>query len=240
MTWNVLHRVHAENYREPAVTLWPDEAERVEAVARFVLEAILKHECQLVLMQEVSGDVLTAIRAQLPSAMTALSHQVPRMPKLKNRGLTSLTDPSEHVAVIGPATMTMLRGQTAPNDSGKGLVAVQADEGLVAISMHVSWGSKSAGQLQVLQALMNELPGEVVVGGDFNAERTEVLSGLGAQWVVAQLDAASPRTRQNPEGEGADIDHLIARSGTWADVHVLENRGLSDHSPLLATLITTR
>ena len=236
MTWNVLHRVHAENYREPAVTAWPDESARVKAVAALVLKAVTADACELVLLQEVSGDVLNELRHRLPPNLKICSHQVPRLPKLKVKTATSLFDASEHLVVIGPPTLQTQRAMTAAGDEGKGLIAARVNEGLVAISTHVSWGSKGAAQLQVLQQVMAELPGTVVLGGDFNAERDEVSRGLGDGYTVTELAADSRRTRQSPDGEGADIDHLLCRGARWTDAHVVDHHGLSDHSPLIATL----
>lgn len=236
MTWNVLHRVHAENYNEPTVTVWPDESARVKAIAALVLKAVTADACDLVLLQEVSGDVLAELRRRLPSTLKICSHQVPRHPTFKRPSQTVLLDASEHVVVIGPTSLTPVRAQTAVDDSGKGLLAVQVTEGLFAISTHVSWGEKGVGQLQVLQALLQTLTGTVIIGGDFNTERTTVSAQLGENLTVTELAADSPRTRSNPDGEGSDIDHLVCRGATWSDVHVVDHHGLSDHHPLLATL----
>ena len=236
MTWNVLHRVHAENYREPVVTRWPEESARVKAVTALVLKAVTADRCELVLLQEVSGDVLNELHHRLPHSVKICSHQVPRVPKLKVPATLSLYDASEHVVIIGPAQLEVLHAQTAADDAGKGLIAARVAEGLVAISTHVSWGSKGTAQLKVLQELMASLPGTVVVGGDFNAERGQVTHGLGDGYVVTELGAGSRRTRQSPDGEGSDIDHLLCRGGAWVDAHVTDAHELSDHSPLVATL----
>lgn len=235
MTWNVLHRVHAENYREPAVTQWPDESARVKAVSALVLKAVTADGCDLVLLQEVSGDVLNELRHRLPPELKICSHQVPRMPKLKVDTKASLYDSSEHVVVIGPGTLQTVRAQTAADDGGKGFIAARVNEGLVAISTHVSWGSKGLAQLGALHQVISALPGTVVLGGDFNADRDEVTRGLGDGYVVAEAPAGSRRTRQSPDGEGADIDHLLVRGARWSDAQVAEHHGLSDHSPLIAT-----
>jgi len=236
MTWNVLHRVHAENYSEPTVALWPDEAARVQAVVQQVCAAVSEQGCELVLLQEASGEVVVALRRCLPGSMSVHTHQVARMPQLKVKSTTSLSDASEHVVVIAPGGSQPLRRQTALDDAGKGLLAVQVSEGLVAISTHVSWGQKGVGQMRALQELMKTLPGVVIVGGDFNTERGEVTAHLGPDLLVTQLTADSPRTRQNPDGQGSDIDHLVCRGAKWSDVHVVVHPGLSDHHPLFATL----
>ncbi len=234
MTWNVLHRVHAENYCEPMVTLWPDETARVQAVAALVLKAIAQDLCEVVLLQEVSGDVLEEVRRRLPPSLIVCSHQVPRVPAFKTPSSTMLGDASEHVVVIAGAGLTSWRAVTAADDAGKGLIAVQLRPGVIAVSTHVSFGAKGTAQLQTLRELMAEMPGTVLIGGDFNAERQEVVLGLGERLEVTEL--ASAATRLNPDGEGSTIDHLIARGGTWSGVSVLEHHGLSDHLPLVATL----
>ncbi len=236
MTWNVLHRVHAENYNEPTVTVWPDESARVNAITALVHKAVTAEACDLVLLQEVSGDVLNELRRRLPQDVKVCSHQVPRHPTFKKPTQTVLTDASEHVVVIGPLSLTPIRAQTAADDSGKGLLAVQVTQGVFAISTHVSWGKKGVAQLQALQGLLKSLTGTVVIGGDFNAERSVVSAQLGENLTVTELAADSPRTRSNPDGEGADIDHLVCRGAVWNDVHVVAHHGLSDHHPLIATL----
>ncbi|MFI5777595.1 hypothetical protein [Nocardia sp. NPDC051570] len=37
-TWNVLHRVHAENWYDEVSQRWPDESARIAAVTTRVLE----------------------------------------------------------------------------------------------------------------------------------------------------------------------------------------------------------
>lgn len=234
MTWNVLHRVHAENYSEPMVALWPDETARVKAISALVLKAITEDACDVVLLQEVSGDVLNEVRHRLPSSMGVSSHQVPRVPAFKRPSRTMMVDASEHVVVIADAGLTSLRAVTAQDDAGKGSIAAQLRRGVIAVSTHVSWGTKGTAQLTTLRELMAELPGTVLIGGDFNAERHEVMRCLGEGLQVSELVRSA--TRLNPGGHGSTIDHLIARGGTWSEVSVTEQHGLSDHLPLIATL----
>jgi hypothetical protein len=60
-TWNVLHRVHAENWAEPAIEAHPDERARVEAIATRVERMLLvDRTIDAIGLQEVSGDQLAA------------------------------------------------------------------------------------------------------------------------------------------------------------------------------------
>ena len=76
-TWNVLHRIHAVNWREPVVVLQPDEPARIAEITR----RIVALDADVVCLQEVSGDQLAALVLALPAA-TILSHRYPRVPRL--------------------------------------------------------------------------------------------------------------------------------------------------------------
>jgi endonuclease/exonuclease/phosphatase family metal-dependent hydrolase len=229
LTWNVLHRVHAEKYGEPAIRTWPEERRRVEAIV-----ALLgRREFDVALLQEVSGDVLAALRAEFGDR-EVLSHRYPRVPRVKQPSAT-VSDASEHLVVIAPRGATVLRAQTFANDGGKGLLAVSVDARLTVVSTHVSWGGKGVEQVQGLSALLRETTGPLCIGGDFNAERQPVLEQLGEGCVAAVLPAGSLRTREGDEG-GSDIDHFFVRDLRISDVQVLEHAGLSDHRPVVITL----
>lgn len=221
LTWNVLHRVHAETHGEPAVECWPDEATRTRAI----VETLKRVSADAVLLQEVSGDVLTALRSAFPHVT---SHLFPRMPRPKYP-TTAVTDASEHLVIVSAPGSTVWRAQTAANDPGKGLLAVEQN-GVLFVSTHVSWGEKREPQLEALARVVREHVGPLVIGGDFNVEASVVCDALGLQNVP--LSPGSAKTRVGREG-GGDIDHLFVRGLTATTAQVLEHDTLSDHAPVL-------
>ena len=224
LTWNVLHRVHAETHGEPAVERWADEPSRTRAI----VQTLKRASADVVLLQEVSGDVLTALRSSFPHVT---SHLLPRMPRPK-QPTTAVTDASEHLVVIAGPGPTVWRAQTASNDPGKGLLAVQQN-GVLLVSTHVSWGEKREPQLEALARVVREHVGPLVIGGDFNVEASVVCAALGLQNVP--LAPGSAKTRVGREG-GGDIDHLFVRGLRGAMAQVLEHDVLSDHAPVLLEL----
>lgn len=228
-TWNVLHRVHGEGHGEEAVVQWSDEARRVREVVARVRSLLEDEGCSVALLQEVSGDVLTALRSAL-SEWAVLNHVYPRVPRPK-QGSTSVRDSTEHLVVVAPAGAKVVRASTAVNDAGKGLLAVRSGE-VTVVSTHVSWGERGVDQLSALRVAMESLPEPVVVGGDFNVEVAVVERALGV--VAAKVAAGSLHTRE-AGGKGADIDHLLAR-GVLGVAQVLEHSGLSDHRPVVVSL----
>ncbi|MBL8937213.1 MAG: endonuclease/exonuclease/phosphatase family protein [Archangium sp.] len=221
LTWNVLHRVHAETHGEPAVERWPDEPSRTRAL----LDTLSRTRADVVLLQEVSGDVLAALRGAFTSVT---SHRFPRMPRPK-RPTTAVTDASEHLVIGSTAAVTVWRAQTAVNDPGKGLLAVEQG-GVLFVSTHVSWGEKRAPQLEALARVVREHTGPLVIGGDFNVEASVVCSALGLRNVA--LAPGSAKTRVGREG-GGDIDHLFVRGLEVSAAQVLEHDLLSDHAPVV-------
>jgi endonuclease/exonuclease/phosphatase (EEP) superfamily protein YafD len=224
LTWNVLHRVHAETHGEPAVERWPDDAGRT----RNIIELLKRVGADVALLQEVSGDALAALRGAFPHVS---SHLFPRMPRPK-RPTTAVTDASEHLVIVSKAACTVWRAQTAVNDPGKGLLAVE-QSGVLFVSTHVSWGEKREPQLEALARVVQEHVGPLVIGGDFNVEASVVAEALGLQNVP--LSSGSAKTRVGREG-GGDIDHLFVRGLTATTAQVLEHDVLSDHAPVLLAL----
>ncbi len=231
LTWNVLHRVHAERHAEPAIATWPTEARRVEALADWLFTALRVEGVDVALLQEVSGDVLAALRARLPGH-EVLNHLYPRVPRSKS---SSVEDSTEHLVVIGPRGARVERAHTFESDPGKGFLLATLPGGLKVASTHVSWGAKGAEQLRTLAALFDEVK-PLCVGGDFNCGR-EVISGAVRGVTFAVPPRGSARTRPDAKG-GEDIDHLLCAGGVFEDVRVLEAERHSDHLPLLATLQT--
>ena len=230
LTWNVLHRVHAETHSEPAIERWPDEAARVRAIAALISRALTVEGFEVALLQEVSGDVLAELRARL-SGWSVLDHLYPRVPRQR----PSVRDPREHLVVVAAPGAKILRAHTFDTDPGKGFLMVGLVGGTAAISTHVSWGPKAASQLALLAQVLRETPSPVCVGGDFNTGRETIAKATGAGVVIAALPPGSPRTRPGKDG-GSDIDHLLCRNASLSEVHLLEHAELSDHMPVAATL----
>ncbi|MDP1824240.1 MAG: endonuclease/exonuclease/phosphatase family protein [Archangium sp.] len=228
LTWNVLHRVHAERHSEPAIQGWPDETKRVRGVATRVAKALTEEGVDVVLLQEVSGDVLAELRARFPDR-AVLNHLYPRVPRAK----PSVRDPSEHLVIVAPPGSKVLRAHTFANDPGKGFLMVGLPGGAVVLSTHVSWGRNGEPQLSLLAQVVREHAGVLCVGGDFNAEREVISKALGVS--IAPLPEGSSRTRPHEDG-GSDIDHLLCRGAVLGDVRVLEHEDLSDHRPVVGTL----
>jgi endonuclease/exonuclease/phosphatase (EEP) superfamily protein YafD len=235
LTWNVLHRVHAETYSDPAIVPWPDETKRVEGVVRFISNALKNDGFDVVLLQEVSGDVLTALREALPE-WDVFDHCYPRMPRQKQP--STLKDPREHLVVIAPSGSTLVRAHTFESDHGKGFVMVRLPGGFVVASVHLTWGGKALTQLAVISQVLADAQTPLVMGGDFNAGRRVVEEAAGPSVEISSLpDPNSFRTRPDADGTGgSDIDHLLARHATLKEARVLECNGLSDHRPVAATL----
>lgn len=227
LTWNVLHRVHAERHSEAAIEPWPTEALRVAALVKRITRALENEAVEVVLLQEVSGDVLTALRT-LPRR-AVLNHAFPRVPRQTGR---TLDDPTEHLVVIAPPGTRIERAHTFASDPGKGVVVVTLPGGTRVGSTHVTWGPKGDAQLEALAALFRELS-PLCIGGDFNCAR-EVISKRLSGVTFALPPHGSLRTR--PGSQAADIDHLLCTGCQFEDVRVLDHELLSDHRPVLATL----
>jgi endonuclease/exonuclease/phosphatase family metal-dependent hydrolase len=214
-TWNVLHRVHADNWSEDVVDQWPDESKRIKAVAGRVAE--LSEE--VVALQEVSGDLLAALET-IPNR-TVHAMRYPRIPRSR-RVASPLTDSTEYLVLL--ADGEEIAAEAFADDPGKGALAVRVRD-LTIVATHVSWGPKRVGQLGHL----NRLEPNVLLG-DFNADADTVLATLGASYRVAELPIGST-TRH-----AQTIDHVITHGVTATDARVLEADDLSDHRPVRATI----
>lgn len=217
-TWNVLHRIHAENWGEDVVAEWPDESKRVAATAGRVAQL----PADVIALQEVSGDLLEALRE---TTRTVHAMRYPRVPRPR-RMASQLKDNTEYLVLLVNGPSQHVAELAFDDDKGKGALAIHT-QGLTVIATHVSWGSKRAGQLAQIRALADA---PAVLLGDFNAEKDIVLPELGQGFDAAQLPAG-----QTTRGQQA-IDHVIVRGATATDASVLDNEGLSDHHPVQATI----
>ena len=234
VTWNVLHRVHAVNWREPPAFAFPDEAERQRRIAAEVA-GFFAAGAEVVCLQEVSGDQLEAVRAAAGEGVSVFSHGARRVPRLHGGGPPGLRDPSECVAVLVAAPgAQQVEGHTFDGDHGKGFVAVRLARGVLVVCTHVTHGDKGAEQMQLLAARARAAPGAAVITGDFNAEIDALRAGLGEGFSFTDL-TGQPCTRTATDQKHAHtIDHVAAWRGSVRSGRVLEAHGLSDHLPVEA------
>ncbi|GAA3784929.1 endonuclease/exonuclease/phosphatase family protein [Streptomyces phyllanthi] len=229
-TWNVLHRVHGENWGEDVLSDWPDEAERIAAVTA----RLAGRTEQVVALQEVSGDQLAGLHRGV-RGRTVHSLRYPRVPRPRH-GTCPLQDPSENLVLLvdGPAQLVV--AEAFDDDPGKGLLAVRTAGALV-VATHVSYDQRQTRQLAHLAELAATTPGPVVLLGDFNADRTTVAAGLGPGFTVVDPPPGGLPTRPRASGTGSQhIDHVAVRGAAVSDAVVEDAGGLSDHNLLRVTL----
>ena len=241
VTWNVLHRVHAENWAEEVPERHPDEAARLAALTERL--AALAAEGALLALQEVSGDLLDGLRAAAPGAQL-FSLRYPRVPRPRpgTRHRVALRDPSEHLVVLVAADLPArpVAAAAFDDDPGKGLVAVEV-AGVVVVAAHVTHGERRVGQLRRLRAVAGARGGAALLLGDFNADRAAIQAALGDDLRFAcPADPARPTRPRVGGDKPQDIDHIILAGAcplAVVDAQVLDARGLSDHNPVRARLL---
>lgn len=235
-TWNVLHRVHGLNWKEPAVARFSDERVRCAHIVERV-RGWLEDAPVAVCLQEVSGDLRGALARALPDTVATFVHTYPRVPSLRVPGAHGLSDPREHLLtfVAGPETRA-LDAATFSDDFGKGYLAVEVDGGTRLVTTHVTFGARGRGQLAQL-ATHARAAARAVIVGDFNAHAAEVLAGLGEGFVVSDL-TGHRGTRTASGGKPAHtIDHVVAHAAEIEAAEVLDGEGLSDHEPVTARVV---
>ena len=223
-TWNLLHRVHAENWDEPLTQRWPDEAERIAAVTA----RLAALPAQVIALQEVSGDQLASLRIALPGR-TVHSFQYPRVPTPR-KGRDLLHDRTEHLVLLTDTPSTRLTATAFPDDAGKGALVVDV-AGTTVIATHVSGDRRRTGQLARLSELT--APTTILLG-DFNTVRGTIEAGLGPGFTTATFQADSLPTR--PGSSRGFIDHVVVRGATTSPATVEHSDGLSDHNIVRATV----
>ncbi|WP_067695356.1 endonuclease/exonuclease/phosphatase family protein [Nocardia jejuensis] len=236
-TWNVLHRVHADNWPGPVTEHWPVEAERIAAVTT----AVAKRNEQVIALQEVSGDQLASLRRALPGRVFHVLIY-PRVPKSR-RIDTVLADRSESLVVITDGPSREISAETFDNDPGNGALAIEF-EGLTVVATHVSGDRRRDAQFQRLAELA---AAPAIVLGDFNVDRAALAAALGGDdsvpaalsgdFTVAEPAPDSLPTRPRSSGAKSQlIDHVVARGVTVSGVQVEDVAGVSDHNLVRATV----
>lgn len=225
-TWNVLHRIHGENWGEAVPRQWPEERERIEAITR----TIAGIDAQVIALQEVSGDQLASLRT-LPR--TLLAFRYPRLPVLR-RGRSQLHDRAEYLAMLVDGPADAVAAAEFAGDPGKGLLAARVGA-VTIVCTHVTFGDAGRSQLQRLAELAAAAPGAAIVLGDFNAGLAAVAAVLGTEFAVRDPGPAVP-TRPRPDGatKSTSIDHVFVRGAALLDTNVIDVGGLSDHNLVVA------
>ncbi|WP_431957517.1 endonuclease/exonuclease/phosphatase family protein [Nocardia lijiangensis] len=230
-TWNVLHRVHAENWYEDVTTRWPVEDERIDAlVAR-----VAKRQEQIIALQEVSGDLLAALRDALPDR-TIHTLRYPRVPRPK-RIPTTLRHREEYLVLVVDDPGRKVFAAVFGDDPGKGALAV-VTSGLTVVATHVTGDDRRGRQLSTLAGVaLSDPERPAVLLGDFNADRVVVADGLGSGFTVAELPADALPTRPRTTGSKSQfIDHVVTYGAGVREAAVDSAEGLSDHNPVRATI----
>lgn len=235
VTWNLLHRIHAMNWGEPAIETHPEEAVRIAAITKRIAEFGIGVIC----LQEVSGDQLASLRQALPDD-TFHVHTYPRVPKpfRPGSGTPPLADATEHlVTIMRRLTTRRSQSETYPSDKGKGFLLVELIDGTVIVNTHVSYGDHHAAQCAQLVSLVRSYPA-VVLLGDFNEGRSTCGERLGNVFTAASPAVEKPtRPRTQPSSKTDVIDHIFVSGCSATEVEVLAGRGLSDHNPVAATIV---
>jgi len=219
LTWNVLHRVHAVNWREPVIERHTDEHARIAAIVAL----LAAHSVDVACLQEVSGDQLASLRATFQNVHTA-EHR--RVPKLRG-GTPALRDPREYLVTIGAGAV--VRAETFAHDRGKGFLATRHGE-LLVVNTHVSYGGARPEQCARLAEVATP---PAVIAGDFNADAWIIERELG--FPVAP-NAKITRPRLKPSDKSQTIDHVAPRGVAVTRLDVLDCGGLSDHDPVVVEL----
>lgn len=227
-TWNVLHRIHAENWGEAVVDRHADEATRIEAITA----RLCGYDEHVLALQEVSGDQLASLRDALPDA-TIVTLRYPRVPRPR-RGPTALRDPAEYLVTIVRGEAKAVLAEASRDDPGKGLLAVDVG-GVLVVNTHVTFGDARVAQLARLRDVACAAMGTAIVLGDFNADHSTVAAGIGDGFDVAVADAGARPTRpRTGSDKPSSIDHVVVRGGIIEAHAVLDAGGLSDHNPVVA------
>lgn len=228
-TWNVLHRIHAENWIEAAVLeRFPDEAVRIETITHRIKTLLHEDEDTCVCLQEVSGDQLTSLVDALP-LFAVCSFAYPRLPRLKQEGPSPLEDTSEHLVTIARRA-TQLAAEAFQSDPGKGCLAVAIGDTIV-VNTHVSFGSRREKQIARAAALAGS--GRSAVCGDFNATAEQVLNSIGSGFLPCDLGSGAAPTRpcrESPDVRLPAIDHIMVRGIQGAEGTVVDVACESDHN----------
>ncbi len=232
VSWNVLHRIHAVNWSEPAIREWTDERSRIGSIA----DLIAATQADVICLQEVSGDQLAMLRDIEEGELFVTKY--PRLPTFRKPTTEAMRDPAEYlVTVVRDTGARLVRAEAFPTDGGKGFQRVELANLATVINTHVSYGEKRPAQLARLAVEARDVPGLAVVCGDFNADRATCAHDLGERFVAAVPQGGlHTRPRQAPNEKSQDIDHVFVLGGKVLEASVLDAETRSDHNPVRVKL----
>ncbi|WP_205354144.1 endonuclease/exonuclease/phosphatase family protein [Embleya scabrispora] len=231
-TWNVLHRIHAENWGEEATRRRPDESARIAAITARLAERTER----VVALQEVSGDQLADLRGAGMPDRTIHVLRYPRVPTPR-RGPSRLADPAEYLVLLVRGRGRQSAAHVFEEDPGKGFLAVDT-AGVLVVTTHLSFGPPRVRQLARLAELASDAVSPVILLGDFNADSHTVADGLGPGFSIAALPSGALPTRPaGPSSAPRHIDHVAVHGADIDEAVVEDVDGLSDHNLLRATVI---
>ncbi|MFI1915739.1 endonuclease/exonuclease/phosphatase family protein [Nocardia sp. NPDC020380] len=226
VTWNVLHRIHADNWASEIADRWPGESDRIAAVTA----RVRKRPERIIALQEVSGDQLASLRLSLPDRVFHVL-DYPRVPRPR-RLADPLADRSESLVLIADADARLLTAEPFATDPGKGLLAVEAD-GITVVATHVTGDTRRGPQLARLAEVA--AAGPSILLGDFNVDRAVLADALGPEFTVPAHPYGSVPTRPRTAGAKSQfIDHVVAHGVPVRDLQVEDVAGESDHNLVTA------
>jgi endonuclease/exonuclease/phosphatase family metal-dependent hydrolase len=237
VTWNVLHRIHAENWREAVPDRFPDEAARNARITARVRAFV--DDDTVVCLQEVSGDQLASVRAALP-ADRVHAFQLPRVPRPKS-GASPLVDATEHLVIVAPRGR-WIDARVSADDPGKGVIVVDVDVGVDGATRvvrvantHLTFGDRRTAQLAMIAQLVDGAA-LAVVCGDCNCGVDDVVAALpGFRAAPFAADALPTRPRaEGYDGKPKAIDHIVVRGVDVGAAVVVDVDGESDHNVVVA------
>eukprot|EP01012_Entosiphon_sulcatum_P067131 TRINITY_DN96670_c0_g1_i1.p1 TRINITY_DN96670_c0_g1~~TRINITY_DN96670_c0_g1_i1.p1 ORF type:complete len:280 (+),score=43.91 TRINITY_DN96670_c0_g1_i1:35-874(+) len=246
-TWNVLHRVHAEKDPELChMTLdrYPKEVKRIADIVTLVEDQFVQGS-RVVCLQEVSGELLSALRERLGKRVTIFDHQHQRIPEQPEDTTKQaiLKDPTEYLVVL--TDFPAAEAVTAhPFTNNKGVLGVRVQSNLCVYNVHAS--PKRAGEKQIRHELMQLLvlpflaknkQNQVVVAGDLGMELERVFGAVGELAFCTGEDLSEYLQEGKHTCQDKDVDHIVGIGGTEIfDAVLYPNSNLSIHQPLQATV----
>lgn len=225
ITWNVLHRIHAQNWDEAEVlAAFPDESARLDTILRRIEGWMASSPVTCVALQEVSGDLLARLRARFPEAVHAFQYE--ELPQLRTPGPAPLVDPSQHLVTL-LAGGSAAWGEDFTASGGYGFLCVARGD-LRVVNTHVRFGPPGDPQLRRLAEVAGD--GPVALCGDFNRSAASAHEGLGPAFELVSAREVVDLPRRT------GIDHVFVRGLFGVPLALLAPGPESDHPPVAVRL----
>mmetsp|Transcript_26123 Transcript_26123/g.60311 ORF Transcript_26123/g.60311 Transcript_26123/m.60311 type:complete len:463 (-) Transcript_26123:13-1401(-) len=234
-TWNVLHRVYAQQPANESnadirtvLRQFPLEKQRWDSVIETVTAAF-QEGTAVFCLQEVSGDLLAFLRHKLPPNVILFAYRLPRVP-VNVEGTPSeatLFDRSEHLVTLVLLSQggSDLGGCSIDDTSGLSFLEVRVGKDVHVFNTVVSRHS-TATNLEPLRNRVQQLSagGCAVVAGDLNGPRSTLRGFAGPEATWSNLASSERKTRGHTVA-----DHVVGFSAEVSDATVLPCDGVSDH-----------